>query len=294
MAADLTTSSQGLSGIPITTLVLACFSAIAAASPQRSVPSADQIARRVGEYIRKYQNEFRFLIADETSVQRLVIPAGPGGAPSETRTTRGEMFITFLDGQHHWSAVHDVMEVDGLVVVDRVDPATLLREDSFASTAARVADLNSRFNIGAVRRNFNDPMLALLLFDPDRRARSRYSRTAVAQPDRNTLLATVAFRERNQPTLVHDYSGRPVYASGEAVIDATTGMVRKTLIAFKDDDVEAELRTEFDWDEKVRLWVPILFTERYAKGNPPNVTVCESRYTNYRRFEVTGRLLPAR
>src|ERR1044072_5959048 len=82
----------------IAVLVLAVAGTVAAAHPQRNAPSADQIVRRAGEHIRRYQNDFRFLIADETSIQRVVLPAGPGGAPSEMRTTRGEMFITFLDG----------------------------------------------------------------------------------------------------------------------------------------------------------------------------------------------------
>jgi hypothetical protein len=263
-------------------------------SPQRAVPSADQIARRAGEYVRKYQNEFRFLVADETSIQRIVVPARPDGAPSQMRTTRGEMFITFLDAPHHWSAVHDVMEVDGVAVLDRVDPATLLQQDDFRSAAARVLAENARFNIGRVRRNFNDPMLALLLFDPERRSRSRYSRTAIEEPGMDVRLATLSFRERDRPTLVHDYSGRPVFASGEAIIDADSGVVRHTTIAFKDEDIHAELKTEFAWQEKVQLWVPTLFSERYSKGNTMEVTVSESRYTNYRRFEVTGRLLPAR
>ena len=275
------------------TSALAVAGAIGAAPTQRDVPSADQLARRAGEYIRAYQNEFRFLVADETSVQRVVIPAGPGGAPSQTRSTRGEMFIAFLDAQHHWSAVHDVMDVDGVPVADRIAPAELLRQEGFASTVARVLAQNERFNIGPVRRNFNDPMLALLLFDPDRRSRSRYSRTAIEQTGFTERLATVAFRERDRPTLVRDSKRQSVFASGEAVIDANTGVVRQTMVTFKHDDIYAELHTEFAWNDKVRLWVPVRFSERYSKGNQQNVTLCESRYTNYRRFEVSGRLLPA-
>jgi hypothetical protein len=52
------------------------------------------------------------------------------------------------------------------------------------------------------------------------------------------------------------------------------------------------LETTYAPDEKLGLWVPSVFTEWY-RGSPDGedeMIVCESAYSNYRRFEVVGRI----
>ena len=40
------------------------------------------------------------------------------------------------------------------------------------------------------------------------------------------------------------------------------------------------------------MWVPSVFTERYERDSRSGreLIVCEAKYSNYRRFEVTGRI----
>jgi hypothetical protein len=258
---------------------------------QASLPSTDRLVSTTVAYVRDYQDAFRFLIADETSTQRVMSPPGPNG-PSESRTTRGEVFITYLEMERQWTVVHDVAEVDGVPVPDREDLASLIREGTVSSVARRIFDRNARFNIGRVRRNFNDPMLALLPFGQERRARFSFSRRGVDRTARGETLVTLGFQERERPTIVRDVTGRSVFAKGEVVIDVTTGVVRRTNISFRHEDIDADLTTEFAFEDKLALWVPVMFSERYAasRNRQPDVTTSESRYSNYRRFEVTGRL----
>jgi len=266
-----------------------CLSAISSA--QSEIPSTSRLVSATVAYVSNYQETFKFLIADETSTQRVMSPAGSDG-PSETRTTRGELFITYLAVERQWTVVHDVAEVDGVPVADREDVATLIGQGTMSSVARRIFDRNARFNIGRVRRNINDPMLALLPFTDERRSRFSFSRKSVARDGLGLTAITIGFQERERPTIVRDVGGRSVFAKGEVVVDAATGAIRKTSISFQDNDIGAELTTEFAFDNKLQLWVPVTFSERYtaSRNRQPDVTTVQSQFSNYRRFEATGRL----
>lgn len=257
--------------------------AAAAARPQ----AVDALVAAAARYVRDYQREFAFLVADETTVQS-VSASGPVPEPT-SRITTGEMFVTYLATEAQWTSVHDVAAVDGVPVADRDDLSALLRDHSIGSLAPRLFARNARFNIGSVQRNFNDPMLALLVLGDRRRDGFSFSRPS-ASVDRDGFV-TIAFRERRRPTLVRDTAGRPVFARGELTIDPETGAIQRTWITLGADGVDAELTTTFALDPGVDTPVPIVFTERYTSTRQGReVTTCESRYSNYRRFDVAVRI----
>ena len=52
-----------------------------------------------------------------------------------------------------------------------------------------------------------------------------------------------------------------------------------------------KLETTYERDEKLNLWLPAKFTERYeTDGMMRELILCDAKYTNYRRFEVTARI----
>jgi hypothetical protein len=226
-------------------------------------------------------------VADETYLQR--VQGAAGGSTLERRIT-GELFLTYLAVDHVWIAVHDFARVDGQPVQDREDLARLLQKGEVTNVARRVADRNATFNIGHVQRNFNEPTLPLLLLTPKRARGLDVERRAVSGggPDAKV---TLAFTERERPTLVRGRTGQ-LFGKGELVVDAATGRVERTLLSFKDGDIVARLTTEYAPDDRLKLWVPSVFTEHYegSPGGHREVIDCEARYTNYRRFEVTGRI----
>jgi hypothetical protein len=68
--------------------------------------------------------------------------------------------------------------------------------------------------------------------------------------------------------------------------------VRATHIAFKDGIITAELTTRYRPEPRLELWVPASFTERY-EGAPEGLKEIDTgraTYSNYRRFEVLGRI----
>jgi hypothetical protein len=278
-------------------LAVALFAAAvnfgAAGRVQSPSLSRNQLVAAAAAYVSAYQQQFAFLIADERTVQEASGEKGPMSVPLGTRTTRGEIFITFLEGRRHWTTVRDVAEVDGVPVVDRVDLPTLLSRDDADTVARRLWALNARYNIGGVIRNFNDPMLALLPLSDAHRSRFAFDVEGTDHSGAGVVLATLSFRERERPTLVRQESGGPAYAKGTITLDAATGSVRHTRFRVSYNKIEAELVTEFSREDRLGLWVPSTFSERYtAKADGlEDVTTSTSTYTNYRRFEARGRLL---
>jgi hypothetical protein len=276
--------------------VLAIVGADGAAIAQSPNLSRNALVAAASAYVRSYQQQFAFLIADERTVQESFGVKGPGRVPLGMRTTRGEIFITFLEGRRHWTTVRDVAEVDGVPVRNRVDLPDLLSREDPDTVARRLFALNARYNIGGVIRNFNDPMLALLSLSDAHRSRFSFDVERTDRRHPGAVLATLAFRERERPTLVRPESGGATFARGTLTIDAATGTVHHARFTVKYDAIEAELVTEFTREDRLGLWVPSTFSERYtadADGLMDEITAI-STYTNYRRFEARGRVLGTR
>jgi hypothetical protein len=269
-------------------LVTGALAGVAAQAPIR-VPSTGDLVEAAVADVERYTRAFAFLLADETSVQ--VVTGGDDDG--RTRTLTGELFLTYLAADRRWIAVHDVAVVDGVSVPDRADLRALLGAGQARSVAARVAGRNARYNLGRVVRNFNEPTLALQVFDRDRYRQFRFSQERVTTAADGRVIATLSFRERDRPALVYSVRGGPVFATGSVELDAVSGGVRRTAIRFDDDPVEAELETTFRYDPDVDLWVPARFVEhyRFEDGDDRQSVRGETRYDNYRRFETSGRLV---
>jgi hypothetical protein len=289
----MTTGSWPPAFAAVSALAIVVADAAAAQSPNLSRKA---LVAAASAYVRSYQQQFAFLIADERTVQESFGVKGEMRVPLRARTTHGEIFITFLEGRRHWTTVRDVAEVDGVPVLDRVDLPDLLGREDPDTVARRLFALNARYNIGGVFRNFNDPMLALLPLSDVHRSRFSFEVERTDRRDPKAVRATLAFRERERPTLVRPPSGGTAFARGEITIDASTGAIHHTRLAVKYDAIEAELITQFTRHDRLGLWVPSTFSERYAASADglDDLITSTSTYSNYRRFESRGRLLTTR
>jgi hypothetical protein len=202
---------------------------------------------------------------------------------------KGELFLTFLRTDREWIAVHDVADVDGQPVPDRENLQTLLQTADVIAVGQRVANRNAAFNIGTVSRNFNEPTLALLVFEAKRIAHFKFDRRDLSAQG-GVELATLAFSEHEGPTIVR--GAGPVYAKGELVIETATGRIRRSVMTFREKMVQATLSTDYGPEDRLGLWVPRTFSERYelTDRSLQETTTCIATYANYRRFEVTGRI----
>jgi hypothetical protein len=277
-------------------LVAGLLVASATLAAERRAQSLDlstrAIVARAAAYVGGYQREFAFLIADEQTVQEALLGKDDLRVPVGARTTRGEVFITYLENLRHWSVARDIAEVDGRPVLNRPDLRALLNREDPDAVARRLFAINARYNIGGVVRNFSDPMIALLPVGDAHRPRFGFDVASIERRPEGAL-ATLAFRERERPTLVRPQSGGAAYARGTLTVDAATGTIRRTHFTVRYEHVVAELTTEFSYDDRLGLWVPATLTERYtarADGLEDLVTAV-STYTNYRRFEASGRIV---
>jgi hypothetical protein len=240
-------------------------------------------------YVGAYREDFAFLIADETSRQSV---HRPGSVRARERLMRGELYLAWLPADEAWIAVHDVADVDGAPVEDREDLAALIRSGAeLRGIARQVAARNARFNIGSVQRNFNEPMLPLLLLDEARIDDVAFDRRAVVTAGGVTLV-TLAFRERDERPLVRGTAGR-LRGRGEFVVEAGSGRVRSSWFELREGPVLARLTTRYERDPKLDLWVPASFEELYQttdRGRVTETILGTAAYTNYRRFVGVGRI----
>jgi hypothetical protein len=239
-------------------------------------------------YVATYHDEFKFLLADEEYTQTL---HSEDGETVQQRRLTGELFLTYIPGDRDWIAVHDFATVDDEKIPDRDDVRALLKKRDVRGVAAQIANRNARYNIGRLGRNFNQPTLPLLLLGPSRIKSVAFDRQDVVRIDGRTRVQ-LGFRERERPTLVRTMRGQPLYSRGTITIDAATGRVERTTIEIESDRVRSVLTTEYAPDERLKLWVPTVFRERYdgESDGAREIIECEARLTNYRRFEVTGRI----
>jgi len=283
----MTTSWRRIArGLTPLAIAMGLATAFASRSPGRLDVSTKALTARAAAYVADYQVKFAFLVGKEHYAQTVT-----RGANVQRRAMTGDLFLVFMPTDRDWIAVHDVAEVDGQPVPDRDNLQTLLHLGEVTRVAQQVANRNATFNIGSVGRNFNEPTLPLLVFEPKRIGQFRFDRRGIIE-QQGVQLATLAFTEHDRPTLIHGMNGEPVYSKGEDDIETETGRVRRTVINFDDKAVQASLITNYVPDDRLGLWVPGSFSERYelTKGSQQETTTCEATYSDYRRFEVTGRI----
>lgn len=112
-------------------------------------------------------------------------------------------------------------------------------------------------------------------------------------------MVLLSFTEKERPTLIRDLTYGAVFSKGELTVEAGTGRIRRALLTAKIGPIRLELTTVYASDERLGIWVPTRFRERYEHGTPtgsPDSTseyedvLCEATYSNYRRFETRARI----
>jgi hypothetical protein len=249
--------------------------------------SIKAVVAAASKYVDEYARKLAIVVGDEVYIQEQFESSGL--PPSRTRMIRGEIWVTFLPADRTWMAVHDVAEVDGEKVIDRLALRELLAKSATHSVLEQVADRNGRYNLGRRARNLNEPTLALLLLDK-RVSSVEFKRELVEVVDGATLV-TVSFVERD-PSLVRNQNGRFITARGSMLIEAATGLVRQTVISFKEKPEFSELKTVFAYEPRLKMWLPSVFTELYESEPDGLKEIIKTRatYTNYRQFESFGRI----
>src|SRR5947207_1163735 len=162
--------------------------ALAIAAQQEVAPTPDALLQRAASYVSDFEARFSNVVAEEHYVQR---------APSTARSTssmpslvhrelKSDVLFVKVPGDDTWVPFRDVFEVDGRPVRDRQERLTALFLQPSAvaiDRAKQIANESARYNIGAVFRTINMPVLALEVLRAENQPRFTFSRL---QRDRRT------------------------------------------------------------------------------------------------------------
>jgi hypothetical protein len=256
---------------------------------RKADPSVKALVATTQAYVADLESHLAYGIFDEDYTQ--VVDADTG---AQRRAMHGELFLTFLPADQEWIAVHDVAIVDGQPVADRESLQTLLQRGPLQSVRHDVIASNARYNIGTVTRNFNEPTLALLVLGPVRAKTFDFSIDRTFDDGTGVKLAVLQFREKNDKpaTFIQGPQGQATQSKGDFIVEVRTGRIRQTHFALDLSATSVTLTTYFVREPGSGLWLPTLFQEHYErlKDGPHEVISCEAKYSNFRRFEVLGRI----
>jgi len=261
--------------------------------------SLDAVVAAAATYVKGYQRELTAVLADEDYQQQIISQTPRDEAMPRVRRLRSEVFFMYAPASDDWMAIRDVSAVNGKDLKDRPNLREALRTLPPHEVARTFKVYNSRFNLGNISRNFNEPTLSLLILDDRYRPHVTFTRKSV-QTRRDGVWVTVSFTEQEGPnTLIRERSGKPAVSKGEFVVEAGTGRIRRVWMETTVGAVVADLTTDYAPDARLGIWVPVSFAENYqaranAKIVDPRIRTqlsseeirCVATYTNYRRFEV--------
>lgn len=291
--------------VPLALLLLA-----APAAQSAGLPPPLSILERVGAYVRRFETEFAIIISDEAYEQKDVLTDARGSVRSRSqRTLRSETLFAWLPEQQSWLTARNVLAVDGTAIPDskaRLDSALAADSPDSRARLRLLRDEGARFNIGRIYRNFNDPTLVLQFLDPVFQPRFAFTMLA-AERVNGIAVWKVAFAERSTPTLIQT-PNLDLASTGTVWIGQADGAVVRTNLIVKDvaTNTTAVLQVDYRLDQKLGLNVPARMSETYEqqallnvapRGSPPVLASrrerieCVATYSNYRRFETSGRLV---
>ncbi len=301
-------------------IALTCTMVADGASQQSSsrVDPAASILANASRFVQQFEKDFALVISDEMCTQHIhapdqpIAPNYPVQLSIADRSLRSEMLFMWIPENRRWLSVRNVLAVDGKPIAGAAEALELALKASPAerdTTLRRLAELSARFNLGSVRRTFNLPTLALQFLDSAYRPRFRFSVTDQSgrnKADGSSAPVKVDFVEWQRPTVIQDGS-KDLPATGSVWVRPSDGVIVRTLLSVVGTDTTptSNITVEYGLDEKLQMWVPSRMEEHYRvirlAQNAGSMLRAQSQfeeidsvatYSNFRRFETSGRIIP--
>jgi len=271
--------------------------AVSVVTLRAQAPQKEEVLRRAALYVAKFIGQFSNVVAEEVYVQDSIgtlpmIPSGRGGtlgaAPppqSRHREVKSD-FLLVKVGPAELIPFRDVYDVDGQKIRDREGRlAKLFLQGSATSMeqARQISLESSRYNLGAMQRTVNTPILSLLYLQQDTQPGFRFT-LGKHYVDAGENVWIFEYKETGRPTLVRGVRNIDVPSAGRFWIDAETGRVVKTELQLDTPGIHARLTTTFRRDERFQIDVPFEMIERYALDR--GTVTATATYSRFRRFDV--------
>ena len=267
----------------------------------QEVPLLDLLVERLGVYLTEYEVALGTIVADERYVQqewRGRTSPGTGFAQSH-RQLESEIGFLRLPGAGEWFGIRDVRKVNGRPVKGTGVTLTELFnkiDDHFIDRAAAIVIASSEHNLGG-RRTINMPVVPLEALSAHNHPRLIFTLKGTDRI-RGTRTQRLDFEEFDEPTIVHDAEGRSMWSRGSAWLEAETGRLWRAELKVGPDApgeyrrlaLESIMRVEFAMDTTLDMLVPVELVEEFWM--PRGRGTGRARYSNFRRFETTARIIP--
>lgn len=270
-------------------LILLALS-LGAASGAAQAPKLGDVVERIGRYVTEYGTRLASVVAEETYRQEISARTAAALGMPARRTLRSDYVLTRLDGRGSWVGYRDTFEVDGRPVRDHEGRLQQLIASGALAQAARIADQNSRYNLGTrfFPRNVNVPTFALDLLSDTYRDRFGAQRIGTEVVD-GRVAWIIDFRERQRPTIVRTSNGRDRLSRIQVVADPETGEVLRTTASW--DQMVGSIVVEYGHVAGISAPVPLTMSERLNADDEAIGIRGDATYTNYRQFRTDGRLI---
>jgi hypothetical protein len=256
------------------------------------------ILRRTATYVHQFDDEFAVVISNEHYEQQRTLFEGRSPR-QEYRRIESEMLFMWLADQQRWLSVRNVLSVDGKAITDsasRLDRALADPAPDRLPRLLRLRDEGARFNVGGVYRNFSDPALVLQFLDQAFQTRFRFDLESKNRVNK-TEAWKINFVERRRPTVIRD-GELDVPSQGSIWASVADGAVVRTALALTTPAITttlAHITVDYGRDPKLTVAAPTRMEERYVttrNGIELERISCVATYSNYRRFETSGRIIP--
>ena len=268
----------------------------------------DLVLNHLGLYLLAYEADLSTVVASERYEQQEIRPArrtrNPGIQTSElVRSRRLDSDVAFLrlPGGASWLGVRDVLKVDGRPVT--TDSARLLAlVKSFGRAAdldeaARITAASSVHNLGGVR-TINMPTTPLELLHPDHHVQYLFKLRGTDKID-GVMTTRIEFEEFDEPTIIDNPEGDPLFIRGSAWVEPDNGRlwraeftVRPKTNTVTPRGFQARLRVDFMLHSELKMLVPKEMSEDFFVLGGRGVG--KAKYSNFRQFSTTSRVVPQR
>lgn len=264
----------------------------------RDVDPADAVLQRAASYVTRFTKVFSAVFwheryEQEHRVRRRFNASGTSfTVTAGRRRLESDLLLVWLPADASWIAVRDVIAVDGVARPkgDRRLQALFQQPAVSVDDLRQLATENGRFNIGQIVRTFNEPTLALLFLDEHYVRRFTFARAGEERVGGQRAVM-YRFAERGTPTVIQEQD-RDVPARGTLWIEPSTGQVLQTSLQLSDPKglLKGDMTVRYGRNAKLDVLVPLEMRETYTSSSGEQV-IATAVYTDFRRFETSGRLI---
>jgi hypothetical protein len=288
---------------------LAAFALALVSGQPATDPAVRDVVERTIAYVEAYQRQFAAVTATEHYVQEerrprsrfrprtLPIPRRnleqiqPIERVVRSRTLQSHILLvpTGNPAPEIWAGFRDVFEVDGKPVREREERLkSLFLSGEGRLDLRRIADESARYNIGAISRNFNVPLLGLGFAHPAMHERFRFRKVSEERRE-GRVIWILRLDERREETVVRTPEGDDAPARARLWVDPASGAVAETeVIVETPHGTRATITITFESDRKLEMLVPVKMEEVYEwpDHRQRGYTWALATYTDVQRFSV--------